>query len=216
MGAFEDFFTKGDVGGGNNISDPFKQFEGTLNDIKKGIDEATDFIEHFDVKLNELLLPILKRIIWDPIDEQLIQPFTRFIDDFMMYLNCSLTKIENFWGCFIWYVIYIVQETLNILILGHIYVVKQITGTDLKEIYLKILDIYGYVSDIVYDYIGLELLIFPFSDDINARCFVCKVDNKESKLKVLTQEFKDDIKYGTKQITDITHGLADDFVSQIS
>jgi hypothetical protein len=109
-----------------------------------------------------------------------------------MYINCSIDKIQNFGGCFFWYMVYIIQEIFNLMIVGFFSIIKSLLSIDLLPFYSQFLNIYGQVSDIFNEYTGFELFIFPYSNDINRKCFVCEVTN--TKKKPIIKTFIDDVK----------------------
>ena len=177
------------------------------------ITELFDEIKNLPNTINRLFTVTLKKIIWDPIDNGLIQPSIRFYETVNMYINCSLNKIENFWTCFIWYVLYLIQESIHIIIIIFLEIINGIMNINLLPLYSKLLDLYGYASDICYEYTGFELFIFPYSDSINEKCFVCNVDKnrktpifreyaKEAKKEIDTgiNKFKSYIKYANDEI----------------
>ena len=53
-----------------------------------------------------------------------------FFNTIMSYVNCFIEKLQNFWKCFFWYVIYIFQETANLLITGLCNIIGAIIGNN--------------------------------------------------------------------------------------
>lgn len=200
MDGVVNFFTHGDMGGGVNITDP-----GSITDgIKRLLDELKD-------DLMREVVDVLKRVIWDPIDEGLVQPSARFFQMITDYSNCVIDKIQNFWGCFFWYVIYLIQETLHLIVVGIISILNMLTGTDLFKLYNQALDGWGWASDKCLEYTGFELFIYPYSNDINNRCFTCTPKNYgPTKLATLTKDFKNEIKEKTGEFRNFTKSLVDD------
>jgi hypothetical protein len=83
---------------------------------------------------------------------------------------------------------------------------------DLFPILNFFFDKYEYVSNICAEYTGFQLFIFPYTDKVNADCFVCEVENpRESKLKTALKEFKSEIKQGQQKFKQFTK----DVVGQI-
>jgi hypothetical protein len=198
-----DAFDKGfnpDRNGTNDLINTMKDvFTRTLDEVKRVPEDTTNMVGEK-----------MKEEIWNPIDNALVKPSIEFFDTVRSYMNCTIDKIEHFWGCFIWYVIFLIQESLNIIIVGVLFALNQITQLDLLSVYFKFLDLWGYASDIFFDYTGYELLVFPYSDDINARCFVCDAGPaRESKAKQLTNEIRQEIKDETKKFNSFVHGTAD-------
>ena len=190
------------------ITNGFDDMTKGFDDMTKGFESMKNWFDDFPDMITKLFTQTLKTVIWDPIDNALIKPATNFFETIIMYINCSLNKIENFWGCFFWYVVYVLQETLNLIIVGALEIIRSLTSIDLLPLYYQALDGYGYVSDIFSEYTGFELFIFPYSDQINAKCFVCQGEIKESKLKVLTKDIKEEIKKKRQVFTDFTKDLA--------
>jgi hypothetical protein len=185
MGLFDDIgnlFTGGG-GGIGDIADPFKG-----------------------------LLDQIKHAIWDPINEGLVIPAKEFFDMMTMYINCSISKINSFGTCFFWYALYVTQETLYLIVELVLILLRALTNVDLFPILNFFFDKYEYVSNICAEYTGFQLFIFPYTDKVNADCFVCEVENqRESKLKTALKEFKQDIKYGQQKFKQFTK----DVVGQI-
>jgi hypothetical protein len=190
----------------SNIEDAIvKPIEDSFNDnivvpIEDGIDQVGDEIKQWALDT-----------IWKPIDEGLIIPAEQFFDMVTMYINCAVDKITNFWRCFIWYVIYIIQESLNIIIVGFCFIINQITGNNsLLDFYNLFLNYWGKLSDIFDEYTGFQLLIFPYSDNINAECFVCKADIRTPIIQTELQNIKQEIQTETQNFTGFTKQLAND------
>ena len=182
---------------GDIVTDEFNEFDGIMKD------EFTQF--------GDIIKKMVIDNIWNPINDKLIIPAKNFFDMVTMYINCAIDKITNFWRCFIWYAIYIVQETLHIMMIGLCFIINEITGNNiLLDAYNMILKGWGYLSDIFNEYTGFELLIFPYSDKINAECFVCdaKNDTKKPIIQTKMREMKQEIQDETKQFTDFTKNVA--------
>lgn len=147
------------------------------NAIIRPIEDAFETgFNKFEDSLKTFFTKTLNDVIWQPINRALIQPSIQFFETVIMYIQCSIDKIQNFWGCFFWYVIFIIQETLHGIITGILSLIQIITRIDLLPLYYYGLDLYGYISDIFHSYTGTQLFIFPYSDEINKKCFVCRVE----------------------------------------
>jgi hypothetical protein len=206
-----------------DIGDKMKPITDGVRTIKDGIRILPDLIEkELPKKITKIATDVGDdakdwgiNTIWNPINNDLIIPSKNFFEMVRLYINCALNKITNFWRCFIWYVIYIIQETLNIIIVGVCAIINERTGSNaLFEFYNMALNGWGYASDLCFEYTGFELLIFPYSDQINAECFVCKAPPPRTPIaQTKMRELKQGIQDQTKNFTGFTQDLAKDITN---
>jgi hypothetical protein len=229
MAAIGNFFTTGNTGSGNiadvKVEDPTEKIKKELqkivddagkpimkeiDNIKSKADGITNQIKNGFTKIIDDIKNFVIDKIWNPIDRQLIQPVTRFIQTIIDHINCGIDKIKNFAGCFFWYCVYIAQETGHLIMVGVFTLLNMLTGSDLLRIYYMMLDYWGMASAKCLEYTGFELFIFPYSNEINNKCFTC--DQKKSgptRIATLTKDLKDNIKNKTVQFRNFTKNLAD-------
>lgn len=189
-----------------------------VNDIKDGFSRMDNWFGKVE-NWFENFPQLIKTILWNPINNELIIPSKNFFETVINYINCSIDKIQNFWGCFFWYVVFIFQETLNLIIIGIIYVISILTNINLLPLYQKGLDFYGYINNIFNQYTGLELFIFPYSNDINQKCFVCTVNNYSNNNKVISLEntIKQDLSlnYINSDYNNFVNSLSDNITANL-
>jgi hypothetical protein len=172
-------------------------------------------------KIGEEIGEYLKEELLGPIIDG-FQPLINFVkdiiakvDEIRFYMNCSIEKVQNFWTCFIWYILLIFQETLNIIIIAICEITVSLIGFDLKRLYLQGLDFIGKLSDILESYTGMTLLFFPYSDTINEKCFTCEKMKGPSKMAQLKQDIKDSVNYVRTQVKDTVKSNVSFFQEQI-
>jgi hypothetical protein len=217
----------GDIKG--PIEDSFrkiiKPIEDEINDITEEVNDITETIvenaekvdkgfNNLPGKIKDLTEDVVLDKIWKPINEALVIPATNFFNTITMYLNCTLDKIEHFWGCFFWYVIYIFQETIHNLIIGICFINEKVTGNNiLLNTYNEFLNGLGKASDICNEYTGYQLFIFPYSDQINANCFTCNATVKPPIIQTELQYLKQKLQTEKQKFSEFTKGIANDITN---
>lgn len=166
---------------GGSISTPANPFDGLGDLIKNGLRDG--FREFGDILKREIVDAMI-RDIYEPIDRDLIQPSARAFEMMKLYINCSKEKAANFFECFVWYVIYITQKALYMICQVLLMAIKALPGGNgvgnaASDAFDRFLGWFEIASEYCYEFIGFYLFVFPYSDDINAKCFVCEAVNKQ-------------------------------------
>jgi hypothetical protein len=82
-------------------------------------------------------------------------------------------------------------------------ITDNVFDTGLVQIYIMVLDQLEYVGDKMQEYVGFSLFMFPYSNEINAKCFVCNAKPPPpTKLKEFQTEIKSYINDTKTQMRD--------------